>query len=182
MFFGEITAAASDDALETAVRDHARLVYSIAFSVLRNHHDAEDATQEVFLRVLRYERKLAGVQDRKTWLARIAWRVALDRRKKKPEVSLDDSQAGIAELVSRDIGAEGHIQNTEMAALLEAMMATLPDDLRHTLALSTVDEMTTSEVAKVVGISEAAVRSRLFRAREILREKLTSLLERKHGN
>ncbi len=49
-----------EDELEIAVREHARLVYRIAYSVLRDHHDAEDATQETFLRVLRYRRKLAG--------------------------------------------------------------------------------------------------------------------------
>src|SRR5258708_14447008 len=53
----------SEDALEAAVREHARLVYRIAYSVLRNHHDAEDATQETFVRVLRYARKLDGVRS-----------------------------------------------------------------------------------------------------------------------
>jgi hypothetical protein len=62
------------DLLENLVQQHARLVYRIAYAVLRRHHDAEDATQETFVRVLRYSRKLAGVEDHKTWLARIAWR------------------------------------------------------------------------------------------------------------
>jgi hypothetical protein len=47
-----------DDQLELAVREHARLVYRVAYSVLRDHHDAEDATQETFLRVLRYRQRL----------------------------------------------------------------------------------------------------------------------------
>src|SRR5215468_2316955 len=50
--------ATNEDALEAAVREHTRLVYRIAYSVSRNHHDAEDATQETFMRVLRYRRKL----------------------------------------------------------------------------------------------------------------------------
>ena len=53
------------------VRDRARLVYQIAYSVSRNHHDAEDASQEVFLRVWRYREKLAEVDDVKAWVARI---------------------------------------------------------------------------------------------------------------
>jgi RNA polymerase sigma factor (sigma-70 family) len=68
-----------DEALEDLVHQHSRLVYRIAYAVLRSHHDAEDAAQETFLRVLRYSHKLASVQDPKTWLARIAWRVAVDR-------------------------------------------------------------------------------------------------------
>src|SRR5512135_3035888 len=71
-----------DAMLDGMVREHSRLVYRIAYAVLRRHHDAEDATQETFLRVLRYSATLAAVEDPKTWLARIAWRVAVDRNKK----------------------------------------------------------------------------------------------------
>jgi RNA polymerase sigma-70 factor, ECF subfamily len=66
-------ARAGEDQLEIAIREHSRLVYRLAYSVLRNHHDAEDATQETFIRVLRYRKQLEGVRDPRTWLARIAW-------------------------------------------------------------------------------------------------------------
>src|SRR5438045_542891 len=85
-----------DDKLELAVREHARLVFRIAYSVLRNHHDAEDATQETFMRVLRYRRKLGGVHDPRTWLARIAWRVAIERRGRHAEISLSESETATA--------------------------------------------------------------------------------------
>lgn len=79
-------ARATEDELELLVREHARLVYRIAYSVSRNRQDAEDATQETFLRVLRHSGKLAGVRNSRAWLARIAWRVGIERkndRKKK---------------------------------------------------------------------------------------------------
>ena len=76
--------------LELAVRQHARLVYRIAYSVLRNHQDAEDATQETFIRVLRARRKLGTIDDPRRWLARIAWRVAVERKRKPAEVSLEE--------------------------------------------------------------------------------------------
>ena len=82
-------AQAKTDELEALVRDYARLVYRIAFSVLRNAEDAEDAVQEVFARVLRSRHKLPEVLDRKAYLARIAWRVAVDSRRTRPEVSID---------------------------------------------------------------------------------------------
>ena len=72
-----------DEMLEALVREHSRLVYRIAYAVLRRHHDAEDATQETFMRMLRYRTKLSAVQDPKAWLARIAWRVAVDRGKQR---------------------------------------------------------------------------------------------------
>ena len=75
--------------LEAMVRQHARFVFQIAYLLLRNHHDAEDATQETFVRVWRHRNRLPEVRDQRAWLARIAWRVALDRRRKGAEVSLD---------------------------------------------------------------------------------------------
>ena len=65
-------ARTDEDQVELAVRQHAQMVYRIAYSILRNHHDAEDATQETFVRVLKARRKLSAVDDPRKWLARIA--------------------------------------------------------------------------------------------------------------
>lgn len=168
---------ANQDALETAVGEHARLVYRIAYSVLRNHHDAEDATQETFIRVLRYRRKLEGVRDPKTWLARIAWRVAVERGSKQPEISMSETEnkAAVAQLRSQFTSAEESVLGSEMAELLASLISVLPEALRDALRLSTVEELQPGEIAQVLGISESSVRSRLFRARQILREKLAAL-------
>jgi RNA polymerase sigma-70 factor, ECF subfamily len=168
---------AEDDQLELAVREHARLVYRVAFSVLRNHHDAEDATQETFMRVLRYRRKMTGVRDQRTWLARIAWRVAVERRKRTPEVPLEDGSESMTQLRSQAVGADEAMLGAEKIGSLQRLIATLPAKLRDPLTLSTVKEMSPKDISQVLGTSEAAVRSRLFRARQILREKLTTLQE-----
>jgi RNA polymerase sigma-70 factor (ECF subfamily) len=170
-----------DAQLELAVRQHARLVYRVAYSVLRNHHDAEDATQETFVRVLRYRRKLAGVRDPRTWLARIAWRVAVERRPRRSEIALDDVAEAVEKVRASVAGADDMVMSAEMKNFLQALIAALPAKLRDPLTLSTVEEMSPTDIAEVLGLKEAAVRSRLFRARQILREKLTSLLEGKHG-
>ena len=164
-----------ENPLENLVRQHARLVYRIAYAVLRHHHDAEDATQETFLRVLRYSRKLAGVEDHKTWLARIAWRVALDRNRqlgRKREMPLSDPEQPLPEVASSDAAADEALQGAQVSDVLELMIASLPENLRQPLILSTIEEMSPREVAATLGINEAAVRSRVFRARQILREKL----------
>jgi RNA polymerase sigma-70 factor (ECF subfamily) len=166
--------------LELAVRQHARLVYRIAYSVLRSHQDAEDATQETFIRVMRAQRKLATVDDPRRWLARIAWRVAVERRRKPAEVSLEE----VSEVSSQDrwkAGADEELLGTEMNRLLQSVIARLPPKLREPLVLSTLEEMSTLDIAATLGTSEAAVRSRVFRARQILRERLAVLLEGKHG-
>jgi RNA polymerase sigma-70 factor, ECF subfamily len=176
-------AETGEDALESAVRDHARLVYRIAYSVLRNHHDAEDATQETFVRALRYGRKLEGVRDQKTWLARIAWRVAVERSKKLPEISLSELEMGeaVMELRSQLTSAEETARGNEMAGMLASLISALPAQLRDVLTLSTVQELAPAEIAVVLGASESSVRSRIFRARQILKEKLEVLLAGKHG-
>jgi RNA polymerase sigma-70 factor, ECF subfamily len=175
-WYGAIPLAHSqEDELERLVREQARLVYRVAFSVLRHHHDAEDAVQETFMRVLRYGTKLKEVREPKTWLARIAWRVAVDRRKKMPEVAIDEL-AGM-ELKAAARSADDAVVGAEAIEILRRLMDGLPPGLRDPLTLSTVEDMSTAEVGEVLGLTEAAVRSRLFRAREILREKLTNLMD-----
>ena len=159
-----------EDLLEAAVRDHSRLVYRIAYSVLREHTDAEDATQETFLRVLRYGKKLARIDDPKAWLARIAWRVAV-RRRQIVRASASTEQTGV-ELRSGGTGADQVLLEQERGALLDRLIAALPEQLRDPLVLSTLEEISPREVAVMLGISEAAVRSRAFRARQILKDKL----------
>ncbi len=164
-----------NDALEALVREHSRLVYRVAYAVLRSHPDAEDATQETFLRVLRYSSKLAEVEEPKTWLARIAWRVAVDRSKRRSrtrEVALEDPEEPIAEAASPDAPADETLHGAEVSAQLERMIAALPAKLREPLVLSAIEEMSPREIAVTLGINEAAVRSRVFRARQILREKV----------
>lgn len=161
--------------IEDLVRQHSRLVYRIAYAALRSHHDAEDATQETFLRVLRYSRKLSGVEDYKSWIARIAWRVAVERSRKatrKQEIAIDDPEKAALEIASAESGADDAVQASQVSGLLEKFIEALPEKLREPLVLSTVEEMSPAEVGAALGISEAAVRSRVFRARQILREKL----------
>jgi len=161
--------------LESLVREHSRLVYRIAFAVLRSHHDAEDSTQETFMRVLRYSSKLGQVEDPRTWLARIAWRVAVDRSKRRRatrEIPLDDPENPVAEIASHAIAADRTALSSQVSSLLEKMIAALPAKLREPLILSTIEEMTPREVSETLGINEAAFRSRVFRARQILKDKL----------
>jgi RNA polymerase sigma-70 factor (ECF subfamily) len=168
-------AESSHDTLERLVREHSRLVYRIAYAVLRSHHDAEDSTQETFMRVLRYSSKLPEVEEPKTWLARIAWRVAIDRSRQRGrtrEIPLEDSEKPIAEVASSDTPADQTVRGAQFSAALEKMIAALPEKLRQPLILSTIEEMSPREVAATLGINDAAVRSRVFRARQILKEKL----------
>lgn len=172
-------ARSSEDPVEAAVREHSKLVYRIAYSVLRNPADAEDATQETFMRVLRYRRKLVEIEGPRAWVARIAWRVAVDRYRKQPELPLED--ATVDTLRTTLAGSDEVAIHGEMRDIVERLIQGLPQPLRDAIVLSTVEEMATRDIAQVLNVTEAAVRSRLFRARQVLREKLAGLVEGKHG-
>src|SRR5262249_46255865 len=129
--------------VEALVADHALMVFRIAYSILRNHHDAEDAAQECFLRVVKFQKRLPQVRNPKTWLARIAWTTALDRRSGRSastgreEVLEDDILAQLpdaSQLPDESLGSE------QMRRLLEKLIAGLPEELRQPLELSTVHE------------------------------------------
>lgn len=163
------------------VRDHARHVHVVAFSVLRDHHDAEDVAQETFLRVLRQGESILQVENHRAWLGRIAWNLSIDKirdRKHRAQVSIetgsDDVQ--ICELADKGIRADELAQNSQMQQLLARMVELLPEDLRTTLQLSLVDGMSSADVAGVLGIPEGTVRTRTMKARQLLKEKLAIVM------
>ena len=172
--------------VEALVADHSRMVFRIAYSILRNHHDAEDAAQECFLRVWKHKDRLREIGNAKTWLARIAWTTALDKRRAEHKMlSLDGGESGVELMESLSDGtpaADEQLAGRQKQELLQRLIAGLPDDLAQTLELSTVQELNSAEIAEVMKIPEGSVRTRLFRARRQLKEKLAVLLERKkHG-
>jgi RNA polymerase sigma-70 factor (ECF subfamily) len=169
--------------IETLVADHSRMVFRIAYSILRNHHDAEDAVQECFLRAWKHKDRLPEIGNAKTWLAKIAWTTALDKRRANHKMlSLDEGEPGLAlmdSLSDETPAADEELASRQKQELLRRLIAGLPDDLAQTLELSTVQELNSAEIAEVMKIPEGSVRTRLFRARKQLKEKLAVLLERK---
>ena len=178
--------AASTDEMESAVREHSRFVYAVAYSVLHNHHDAEDAAQETFVRFWRHRRRWRLIRNRRAWLARTVWRMALDSRRKKHSrddlsIPLSESAEVISRLRAAGAPADEIASRKEMAELLNRLIESLPDDLRHPMTLSLAVELSSPEISAILGIPEGSVRQRLWQARQILKEKLSVLLEGKHG-
>ena len=169
--------------IETLVAEHSRMVFRIAYSILHNHHDAEDAAQECFLRAWKHKDRLHEIGNAKTWLGRIAWTTALDKRRtRRKMVSLDGDEPGVELMESLSDGApraDEQLAERQKQQLLQRLIAGLPEDLAQTLELSTVNELNSAEIAEVMKIPEGSVRTRLFRARKQIKEKLAVLLERK---
>ena len=155
------------DAAFAALMDrHARFLYRVAFGLLKNQQDAEDAVQETFLKLYRGEAWRA-MEDERAFLARVVWRAALDRLKARPVGMAEDG----AELRVMDSRAtpERAAAETDERELLRELIEALPVELREPLLLSAIEEMSSREVGLVMGIPEGTVRTRLMRARAELK-------------
>jgi RNA polymerase sigma-70 factor (ECF subfamily) len=156
--------------LAELVGTYSPLLFRVAHSVLRSRAETEDAVQDVFVRVMEHRGSLAAVRDMRVWLVRIAWNLALDRRRRIRPEQFDE---GFAEsLVARDLPADEALNEARRMRAVLREMERLPKGERHVLLLSVIEELGTAEMAEVLGRSESAVRALLFRARTRLRERL----------
>jgi RNA polymerase sigma-70 factor (ECF subfamily) len=156
--------------LAALVHDYSGLLYRVALSLVRNPSEAEDVVQDVFLRVLERKRELAAIVDLRPWLVRIAWNLALDRCRRVRPRQMDDLFAEA--LVSADLPADQALAETERIRQVLGAIERLPGKEREALLLSAMDELSSAEIAAVLGRSESSVRSLLFRARAHLRQRL----------
>ena len=165
--------AAEDEMLAALVSQYASTLYRVAFSVLRNPADAEDAVQETFLRVLRHRQKLGEVRDNRVWLIRIVWNVVLDRKRRAKTRPETDDVAELARALPADgLSAEQTTAAAQHHAHVLACVEQLPSKEREVLVLSAFEELSSVEIASVLGATESSVRSRLFRARNRMAELL----------
>ena len=164
---------AEEEALAALVHQYASTLYRVAFSVLRNATDAEDAVQEAFLRVLRHRDKLAEIRDQRVWLVRIVWNVVLDRKRRSKTRPETDDLADVARMLPAEgLTAEERAAAAQHRAKVLEQVGKLPAKEREVLMLSAFEELSSVEIAAVLGITESSVRSRLFRARNLLAEML----------
>ena len=160
---------AEESALAALVDQYAGTLYRVAFSVLRNPADAEDAVQETFLRVLRHRHSLDEVRDHRVWLIRIVWNIVLDRKRRAKTRPETDDVADLARVLpSTGLSAEQLTAAAQHHEHVLACVDKLPDKERQVLLLSAFEELNSVEIAAVLGITESSVRSRLFRARNLM--------------
>ena len=166
----ELARTQAEEATVAALVDqYAGTLYRVAFSVLRNAADAEDAVQEAFVRVLRHRDTLDEVRDRRVWLIRIVWNIVLDRKRRaKTRPETDDVSELARVLPCTGLSAEEIASAAQHHAHVLACVEQLPANERQVLMLSAFEELTSVEIASVLGITESSVRSRLFRARNLM--------------
>jgi RNA polymerase sigma-70 factor, ECF subfamily len=165
--------ARCEERFAALVNRQARFVFRVAYAMLRNSHDAEDVVQEVFLKLYR-SRGWDKIEDERAYLSRVTWRVAVDHlpRAAGGGLALD------AESPSRAETPEQAAVQSNWAAVVHKLMDALPEELRQPLALSAMDDLKSFEIAGILGIPEGTVRTRVKKAREILKQKLSRLTGR----
>ncbi|MDR5726515.1 MAG: RNA polymerase sigma factor [Terriglobia bacterium] len=168
---------ATDEEVEftALVQRQSRFVFRVAYAVLLNAHDAEDVVQETFLKLYR-NRGWQRLDNERAFLARVAWRIAVDQRPRSVASALKPLDACMdVEPRSTMPGPEQTTLAANREAVIHSLIDALPEELRVPLALSAFDELNSREIGSILGVPEGTVRTRLQRARQILRQKLTAL-------
>ena len=157
---------------EARLVESSTLAFRIAYSVLRNREDAEDAAQDAFAKAYRNFRQLRDRNRFRAWLARMTWRLAIDRyrtrnRRQTVELSANDNGGTRA----AEAAAE-RFDERQRAELLWQAIDALPEKLRIVLVLASIEGHQITEVASLLEIPKGTVKSRLFVARQRLKEQL----------
>jgi RNA polymerase sigma-70 factor (ECF subfamily) len=154
---------------EARLVESAKLAFRVAFSVLRQREDAEDVAQEAFAKAYRSFRQLRDRERFRAWLVRMTWRMALDRQRSDRRRAARETHDAPAATPSVDDTVDAR---RRAAALWEAIDV-LPEKLRVTIVLAGIEGHDTREVAALLELPEGTVKSRLFLARQQLKERLS---------
>ncbi len=173
-------AAGDTKAFEALMRTYNRRLFRTARAILRDDAAAEDALQEAYLRIHGSIGSFRGDSKLSTWLVRIVANEALARRRKDqrraqilPIHGGDDEGHGVEQGMDEREGPQRQAERAEIRQLLEAKIDALPDGFRAVFVLRALEELSVDETAAALGIPEATVRTRFFRARSQLREALS---------
>lgn len=182
-----VAAAKSGDAgsFNELVTRYERKIFRLAQNITQNREDAEDVMQEAFLKAYTHLQNFQGDSRFYTWLVRIAVNEALMKlRKRRPnEFSLDEPVETEDDFMPREIADWGPLpdqryERNQLNSILSEAIEKLEPDFRVVFVLRDVEELSTEETAKLLGLSVPAVKSRLLRARLRLRQKLNRFFER----
>ena len=160
-------AASRESRFESLVERQAKFVFRVAYAVLRSPESAEDVVQETFLKLYR-NRAWEQIESERAFLARVAWRLAVDRAPQR-------TYAELPEMVSNEANPEDALLISDWVAAVHRVVDALPEELRRVLALSGIEAMNSREIAETIGIPEGTVRTRLQRARQMVKQKMQKI-------
>ena len=172
-----------DAAFGEVVTRYKAKIYNYVYRMTGSADDAEDLTQEVFIRMYTSIDTFRGQSSLNTWLFRIAGNLCIDRfrrtKNRVPAFSLDEppgDETGTLEVADETYAPHRLFENAEMAEQIQAALSKLPDKLRTALLLHDIEGLPYEEIAEIAGCPLGTVKSRLFNARMQLRGHLSGYL------
>ncbi|MCW8128764.1 MAG: RNA polymerase sigma factor [Planctomycetota bacterium] len=178
-------AAGNHEAFEELLRRYETQVITFCYAFMRNRDSSEDMAQETFLRVFRNAGRYQPVAKFTTWLYKIAANLCINELKKgqlrssrsldEPAGSDPDGTRIIERLANKADAPLNEAEKHEAQRLIDRAIAHLPDDQRTTLVMVEYHHMQYQEIAEILGVTVSAIKMRVKRARETLRETLKIL-------
>ena len=156
---------------ELIMRRHNQRIYRTVRAIVRDEVEAEDVMQQAYINAYVHLGQFEERASFSTWLTRIAINEAFARVRPRPLRIADDlDETAMEQIQSNDPDPEQQLAAAELRVLVESEIAALPESYRMVLMLREIEGLDTREVAECLGVSEDVVKTRLYRAREILRE------------
>ncbi|WP_394939148.1 RNA polymerase sigma factor SigE [Psychromicrobium sp. YIM B11713] len=167
---------------EEVVQNHSAKVFRLAYRLTGNKYDAEDLTQEVFVRVFRSLANFTpGTLD--GWLHRITTNLFLDQARRKSRIRFDAlAEDAESRLPGREPGPERSFEFNNLDLDIQQALDALPPDFRAAVVLCDLEGLSYDEVAEALGVKLGTVRSRIHRGRTMLRESLAHRAPRSFGS
>jgi RNA polymerase sigma-70 factor (ECF subfamily) len=169
------------EAWEQIVRQHWRKVFNLAYKFVGRHDEAEDLTQDIFLKIFRALHTFDRRANFQTWLISISRNLCIDHYRsvrKERETMARDVDAADLMPVSRDRGPHGELEQLDLRHLIRQALAELPEALREAVVLRDLQEFSYQEIADKLRLPEGTVKSRINRGRLELARQLRRLQSR----
>jgi RNA polymerase sigma-70 factor (ECF subfamily) len=168
-------------AWEEIVRRHWRKVFNLAYKFVGRHDEAEDLTQDIFLKIFRALHTFDRRANFQTWLISISRNLCIDHYRsvrKERETMARDVDAADLMPASRDRGPHGELEQIDLRHLIKLALAELPEALRQAVVMRDLKEYSYQEIADELGLPEGTVKSRINRGRLELARQLRRLQAR----
>jgi RNA polymerase sigma-70 factor (ECF subfamily) len=169
--------AGEREAFEELVRRHAEHLYAVVVRLVPDRHDAEEVTQEAFIRAWRAIGRFKGDARFFTWLYRIAINEARRHAQHRAPATASIDEPGLVDPADTRPAPDRQAEHDDLRAALERAIRSLDPDYRAPLILRDVEGLSTAEAAAIMGLREAAFKSRLHRARLAVRDAVEAYLD-----
>ena len=164
-------------AFELLVKQYERLVFYVINRLVNDTEDKEDICQEVFIKIHKSLPRFEFQSKLSTWIARIAYLTAINHLKKYKNNKQNQSPDNIENFHFTNDDPETLLTKKEITVYMDKLIKQMPDNYKTVLTLYHLNEFTCPEIEEITGMPEGTVKSHLFRARRLLKEKLQAYLK-----